>query len=163
LNGWQFGCLVVDVRMPGLSGLELQKLLVERRVSLPVIVITGYGDVEMAVRAMKAGARDFIEKPFNDQQILEQVRACLEESRTRRQEDERLDTVKARLASLTPREREVLVLMVGGKPAKFIAAELGISPKTVDVHRSHVISKMGVGSLAELIRLMLHLEQRGEF
>jgi two-component system response regulator FixJ len=160
LDGSEIGCVLTNVRMPGLGGLELQRLLVEQGVSLAVIVITGYGDVEMVVRAMKAGARDFIEKPFNDQRILEQVRACLEESRTVWQEDERLSVVKTRLGGLTPRERAVLALMVEGKPARFIASELGISPKTVVFHRSHVMAKMGVESLAELIKRMLQLERR---
>lgn len=163
LEGPCVGCLLVDVRMPGLSGLELQAKLTERQVALPVIVITGHGNVEMAVRAMKAGAKDFIEKPFNEQLLLERVQACLDESQLAQRELDRLRSVKLRLEQLTTREREVLDFLVQGKPSKLIASELGISPKTVDVHRARVMEKIGIKSLAELIRLVVRLEQRGEF
>ncbi len=163
LEGPCVGCLLVDVRMPGLSGLELQAKLTERQVALPVIVITGHGNVEMAVRAMKAGAKDFIEKPFNEQLLLERVQACLDESQLAQRELDRLRSVKLRLEQLTTREREVLAFLVQGKPSKLIASELGISPKTVDVHRARVMEKIGIKSLAELIRLVVRLEQRGEF
>jgi FixJ family two-component response regulator len=163
LDGPRVGCLLVDVRMPGLSGLELQAKLTERQVNLPVIVITGHGNVEMVVRAMKAGAKDFIEKPFNEQLLLERVQTCLDESQLAQQELDRLRIVKVRLGQLTTREREVLDFLVQGKPSKLIASKLGISPKTVDVHRSRVMEKIGVKSLAELIRLVVRLEQRGEF
>jgi FixJ family two-component response regulator len=156
------GCLLVDVRMPGLSGLELLEKLKELQVNLPAIVITGHGDVATAVRAMKAGAKDFIEKPFNAQLLLERVQACLDESRLVQRELDKLRAAKVRLEQLTPREREVLVLMVQGKPSKIIAWELSISTKTADVHRANVMDKMGVKSLAELIRLIIKLEQRGE-
>jgi FixJ family two-component response regulator len=163
LEGPCVGCLLVDVRMPGLSGLELQAKLTERQVALPVIVITGHGNVEMAVRAMKAGAKDFIEKPFNEQLLLERVQACLDESQLAQRELDRLRSVKLRLEQLTTREREVLDFLVQGKPSKLIASELGISPKTVDVHRARVMEKIGIKSLAELIRLVVRLEHRGEF
>jgi two-component system response regulator FixJ len=156
------GCLLVDVRMPGLSGLELLEKLKELQVNLPAIVITGHSDVATAVRAMKAGAKDFIEKPFNAQLLLERVQACLDESRLAQQELDKLRAAKARLEQLTPREREVLVLMVQGKPSKIIASELGIRLKTVSLHRTNAINKMRMESLEELMRLIIQLEQRGE-
>jgi FixJ family two-component response regulator len=156
------GCLLVDVRMPGLSGLELLEKLKELQVNLPAIVITGHGDVATAVRAMKAGAKDFIEKPFNAQLLLERVQACLDESRLVQQDLDKLRAAKVRLEQLTPREREVLVLMVQGKPSKIIASELGIRLKTVSLHRTNAINKMRMESLEELMRLIIQLEQRGE-
>jgi two-component system response regulator FixJ len=156
------GCLLVDVRMPGLSGLELLEKLKELQVNLPAIVITGHSDVATAVRAMKAGAKDFIEKPFNAQLLLERVQACLDESRLAQQELDKLRAAKARLEQLTPREREVLVLMVQGKPSKIIAWELSIRLKTVSLHRTNAINKMRMESLEELMRLIIQLEQRGE-
>jgi FixJ family two-component response regulator len=153
------GCLLVDVRMPGLSGLELQAQLTQRQLHLPVIVITGHGDIAMAVRAMKAGAKDFIEKPFNEQMLLEQVQACLAENWRTQQELDELQSTQARLDQLTQRERSVLNLLMQGKPSKVIADELGISPKTVDVHRSNIMDKVGVRSLAELIRRVVKLEK----
>jgi FixJ family two-component response regulator len=156
------GCLLVDVRMPGFSGLELLEKLKEMQVNLPAIVITGHGDVATAVRAMKAGAKDFIEKPFNAQLLLERVQACLDESRLTQRELDKLRAAKVRLEQLTPREREVLVLMVQGKPSKIIASDLGIRLKTVSLHRTNAINKMRMESLEELIRLIIQLEQRGE-
>jgi len=153
------GCLLVDVQMPGLSGLELQAQLAQRQPHLPVIVITGHGDIAMAVRAMKAGAKDFIEKPFNEQTLLEQVQACLAENRRTQQELDELQATQTRLAQLTQRERSVLALLMQGKPSKMIADNLGISPKTVDVHRSNIMDKVGVRSLAELIRRVIKLEK----
>ncbi|MFO1431572.1 MAG: response regulator transcription factor [Candidatus Competibacteraceae bacterium] len=153
------GCLLVDVRMPGLSGLELQAQLAQRQPHLPVIVITGHGDIAMAVRAMKAGAKDFIEKPFNEQMLLEQVQACLAENWRTQQELDELQATQARLNQLTQRERSVLALLMQGKPSKVIADDLGISPKTVDVHRSNIMDKVGVRSLAELIRRVVKLEK----
>ena len=152
-------CLLVDVRMPGLSGLELQAQLAQRQPHLPVIVITGHGDIAMAVRAMKAGAKDFIEKPFNEQMLLEQVQACLAENWRTQQELDELQATQARLGQLTQRERSVLNLLMQGKPSKVIADDLGISPKTVDVHRSNIMDKVGVRSLAELIRRVVKLEK----
>lgn len=153
------GCLLVDVRMPGLSGLELQAQLAQRQPHLPIIVITGHGDIAMAVRAMKAGAKDFIEKPFNEQTLLEQVQACLAENWRTQQELDELQSTQARLSQLTQRERSVLNLLMQGKPSKVIADDLGISPKTVDVHRSNIMDKVGVRSLAELIRRVVKLER----
>jgi FixJ family two-component response regulator len=151
----QPGCLVLDVRMPGMSGLDLQAELARRGVELPTIVITGHAEVSMAVRAVKAGAIDFIEKPFSDQLLLDRVRQALEIDLEAREVRRRREDARRRLATLTGREREVLNLVVAGKANKEIAFELGVSPKTVEVHRAHVMSKMCVDSLAELIRITL--------
>ena len=151
----QPGCLVLDVRMPGMCGLDLQAELARRGVELPTIVITGHAEVSMAVRAVKAGALDFIEKPFSDQLLLDRVRQALEIDLEVREVRRRREDALRRLATLTAREREVLNLVVAGKQNKEIASELGVSPKTVEVHRAHVMSKMCVDSLAELIRITL--------
>ena len=151
----QPGCLVLDVRMPGMSGLDLQAELARRGVELPTIVITGHAEVSMAVRAVKAGAIDFIEKPFSDQLLLDRVRQALQIDLEAREVRRRREDARRRLATLTAREREVLNLVVAGKQNKEIASELGVSPKTVEVHRAHVMSKMCVDSLAELIRITL--------
>ena len=151
----QPGCLVLDVRMPGMSGLDLQAELARRGVELPTIVITGHAEVSMAVRAVKAGAIDFIEKPFSDQLLLDRVRQALEIDLEAREVRRRHEDARRRLATLTAREREVLNLVVAGKANKEIASALGVSPKTVEVHRAHVMSKMCVDSLAELIRVTL--------
>jgi FixJ family two-component response regulator len=147
------GCLLLDVRMPDISGLQLQEILAARKIRIPVILITGHGDISMAVRAMKAGAFDFIEKPFNDQALLERIQLGLAtDARLRREAMEREKAVK-RIGSLTPRENEVLDKVVSGKSNKLIAAELGISIKTVEVHRARVMEKMSVTSVAELTAL----------
>lgn len=159
VEGPGIGCLIVDLRMPGLSGLELQDRLAERQIHLPVIMITGHGDVTSAVRAMKAGAKDFIEKPFNEQLLLERVRACLEESAREKQIVNGFQAIKTRFNRLTQREQEILALVAQGTSSKIIARQLGISPKTVDVHRSRLMVKLGVKSLSELIRLAVQLEQ----
>ena len=151
----QPGCLVLDVRMPGMSGLDLQAELARRGVELPTIVITGHAEVSMAVRAVKAGAIDFIEKPFSDQLLLDHVRQALEIDLQAREARRRREDARRRLATLTTREREVLNLVVAGKANKEIASALGVSTKTVEVHRAHVMSKMCVDSLAELIRITL--------
>jgi two-component system, LuxR family, response regulator FixJ len=147
------GCLLLDVRMPGMSGLELQRILKERGFGLPVIIITGHGDVPSAVRAMKSGATDFVEKPFNEQDLLDRIHASLEqdaEAFSRRRERQ---AAAQRFGKLTPREREVLELLANGQASKRIAATLGISERTVDVHRFNIMRKSGVRSLAELIQL----------
>jgi len=149
------GCLVFDVRMPGMSGLELQEFLVERGIKAPVVMVTGYGDVPMAVRALKGGAVDFLEKPFTDQELLETINEAIERDHRRRGKDAELSKVRERIARLTPREREVMDLVLDGKPNKVIAAELGLSPKTVEVHRSRVMAKMQVASLAGLLQSVL--------
>ncbi|VAW98610.1 hypothetical protein MNBD_GAMMA22-1584 [hydrothermal vent metagenome] len=147
------GCLVADVRMPGISGLELQKILNEKKYTIPMILITGHGDVPMAVRALKNGAVDFIEKPFNDQILLERVNQCLEKDQSERIEHKDLQSKMSLLATLSPREREVLDQVVVGKQNKIIAADLGISNKTVEAHRANVMEKMDVASLADLVAL----------
>jgi two-component system, LuxR family, response regulator FixJ len=154
------GCLVLDVRMPGLSGLDLQERLASKHIEIPTIVITGHADVPMAIRAIKAGALDFIEKPFNDQVLLERIGQALALHAKIRQSQNELAEIAARLESLTPREREVMQMVVDGKPNKIIADRLGVSQKTVEVHRASVMKKMQVDSLAELVRLVL-AHQRG--
>lgn len=144
------GCLVLDVRMPGMSGLELQKTLNERAIGLPVIIITGHGDVPIAVRAMKAGAVEFLEKPFSKQLLLEHIHEAISLDAGQRKEHSRQSAIETRLGQLSPREREVMELVVAGKLSKQIAAELGLSKKTVDIHRAHLMEKMGVTSVAEL-------------
>ena len=144
-------CVVVDVRMPGMSGLDLQRQLAAQRRELPVIVITGHGDVDMAVRAMKAGAVDFIEKPFDDRELLDRIRTALERSREAMDERAKTEIFRVRLNSLSPREHEVLDLVVAGKPNKVIAHQLGISEKTVEAHRARVMTKMQAKSFADLL------------
>ena len=149
------GCVLLDVRMPGMSGLELQGYLQKQQVTVPVIMITGHGDVPMAVRAMKSGAIDFIEKPFNDEQLLESIRNALAIDDTRRDEQSFKAEVASRLAQLTPRESEVMDMVTAGKSNKEIANSLGVSAKTVEAHRAKVMEKMEAGSLAELVRLVV--------
>jgi len=147
------GCLILDVRMPGINGLDLQSDLCKRFPDLPIIVVTGHGDVPMAVRAMKAGAMEFIEKPFNDQMLLESIENALgEEARIRKSKAYR-DDICARLGTLTPREHEVMKRVVIGKSNRDIGEELNISAKTVEVHRSRVMEKMKAVSIAELVRM----------
>ncbi len=152
------GCLLLDVRMPGMSGLDLQARLAAERLHPPVIIITGHGDVPMAVRAVQAGAVDFIEKPFNDQALLDSVHRALQRDAEERGEASRLADIQARYERLTPREREVLELVVAGKRNKVIAADLGVSQSTVEAHRARVMEKMEAGSLSDLMRMMLSLE-----
>jgi FixJ family two-component response regulator len=149
------GCLVLDVRMPGMSGLDLQAELTRRGIGLPTIVVTGHAEVPMAVRAVKAGAIDFIEKPFSDQLLLDRVRQGIEMDRQERDGRARRAEILRRMSLLTQREREVLDLVVVGKANKEIAAALHLSPKTVEVHRAHVMEKMQASSVAELVRLAL--------
>lgn len=152
-DGNRPGCLVVDVRMPGMSGLDLQLQLKKEGISLPSIVITGHGDIPMAVEAMKAGVVDFIEKPFRDQLLLDDIQKALQldsESRSRRAIEKDIAT---KASQLTPREDEIMHFLVDGKSSKTIAYELGISQKTVDFHRAHILEKMGVDSVVELILL----------
>jgi FixJ family two-component response regulator len=149
------GCLVLDVRMPGMNGLELYEQLQARASTLPVIFITGHGDVPMAVSALKKGAADFIEKPFKDQDMLRLIEACMTQDRASAAKRAESASVAQRRDSLTQREREVLDLVVAGKLNKQIADELGISIKTVEVHRSRVMQKMGANSVAELVQLTL--------
>lgn len=151
----QPGCLVLDVRMPGMSGFDLQQVLLQRQITIPIVIITGYAEVPLAVRAMKAGAFDFIEKPFSDQTLLDRIRAAVaQDEETRRRATVRAE-LEARLRLLTARERQVLLRVVAGKSNKQIAAELNLSPKTVEVHRAHVMEKLKVASLADLIRVWM--------
>jgi FixJ family two-component response regulator len=154
----QPGCLVLDVRMPGMSGLELQQQLNLRGAVIPVIFITGHGDIPMAVEAMQQGAFDFLQKPFRDQDLIDRIQRALErDGRNRAALDEHA-RIRERLDSLTPREREVLALMTRGKPNKIMAAELGLSQRTVEIHRARVMEKSGAASLAQLVRMVLDLE-----
>ena len=147
------GCLLLDVRMPGMSGLELQRFLQDQGVALQVIIITGHGDVPMAVRALKAGASDFIEKPFNEQDLLDRVQVCLREDQQLWSTRQALDEAAARFDALTPRERAVMELIAAGNHTKKIAAQLDIQDRTVDVHRFNIMRKVGVRTLAELLHL----------
>lgn len=152
------GCLVTDVRMPGMSGLELQDTLARAGSLLAVVVITGHGDVPMAARAFRGGAVDFIEKPFNDQLLLDRVHEALETSMRAWTVHARKAEVRSLLARLTPRERQVADLVVAGKLNKVIAAEINLSPKTVELHRHNVMEKLEVGSVADLTRLLIEAE-----
>lgn len=149
------GCLIVDVRMPGIGGLDLQQRLRDERRPLPVIVITGHADVPAAVRAMKAGAVDFVEKPFSEEVILSAVERAVEIGRAARQAGTEAADAQARLGQLSEREREVMELIVAGKPNKIVAYELSISPRTVEIHRARVMEKTRAGSLSELVMLAL--------
>lgn len=151
------GCLLLDVRMPGMSGLDLQDTLAARNATIPIIVITGYAEVPTAVRALKRGALDFIEKPFSDQHLLDCIQKAIAADQQARQIRAQRADIEVRLAQLTPREREVMYLVVAGRANREIAAELGLSVKTVEVHRARVMEKMKVESLAELIRAVLSL------
>lgn len=151
------GCLVLDIRMPGLGGLELQDELIARGNILPIIFITGHGDVPMAVEAMQKGAIDFIQKPFRDQELLDRIQKALMTDIQRREELERHAEVEHRIEKLTKREREVFDLVVTGKPNKVIAYELGVSQRTVEIHRARVMEKMQARSLADLVRMHISL------
>ncbi len=147
------GCLVLDVRLPGLSGLDLQKRMAEADVEIPIIFITGHGDIPMTVQAMKAGAVEFLTKPFRDQDLLDAIQEALERDSRAREQRAEVEVLRRRFDSLTPREGEVMELMVAGLLNKQIAAELGASETTVKIHRHHVMEKMGAGSLAELVKM----------
>jgi two-component system response regulator FixJ len=149
------GCLIADVRMPGMSGLELQEALRAKGSTLPIIVITGHGDIGMAVRAMKAGAADFIEKPFNDQVLLDAVHRALQSHQGDTPHATQRAEIEACIETLTPREREVLLLVAEGRPNKVVATRLGLSTRTVEVHRAKVMEKMQARSLAELVRMAI--------
>ena len=146
-------CLVLDVRLPGLSGLDFQAELGKANIHIPVIFMTGHGDIPMSVQAMKAGAVDFLTKPFRDQDMLDAVAAALERDRKRRQDEHRVADLRLRLDGLTEREREVMGLVTAGLMNKQIAGELGLSEITVKIHRGHVMRKMAARSLADLVRM----------
>jgi two-component system response regulator FixJ len=149
------GCIVTDVRMPGLSGLDLLRRLRELNIGVPVIVITGHGDVPLAVEAMKGGAADFLEKPFDDEALLGAVRSALSKNATDHERQAQKSAIKERLASLSNRERDVLQGLVAGNPNKTIAYDLGISPRTVEIYRANVMTKMQAGSLSDLVRMAI--------
>jgi FixJ family two-component response regulator len=154
----QPGCLVLDVRMPGMSGIELQAELNRRGAILPVIFISGHGDIPMAVEAIQHGAFDFLPKPFSDQDLLDRVQRALALDADNRRLLAQRELLRARHESLTPREREVLTLVTQGKPNKVMAGDLGVSQRTVEIHRARVMEKMGANSLAQLVRMMLELD-----
>lgn len=155
----KIGCLVADIRMPGLSGLELQQELVERHEDLPIIFITGHGDVPMAVNAMKSGAVDFIQKPFRDQELLDRIHQALQQARSAQSAKQETSTIQERFNALTPREREVMQKVVQGCANKVIAMDLGVSQRTVELHRARVMQKMGARSLAQLVQLAQKLAE----
>jgi two-component system response regulator FixJ len=154
----QPGCLVLDVRMPEMSGLELQEQLNLQGAIIPVIFITGHGDVPMAVEAMQAGAFDFLQKPFRDQDLIDRIQRALEKDRANRIALTERNSIRQRLESLTPREREVLTMVTSGKANKIMASDLGVSQRTVEIHRARVMEKMGASSLAQLVRMVLDLD-----
>ena len=148
------GCLLLDIRMPGMSGLELQKELAEREVRLPVIILTGHGDVQVAVHAMKAGAVDFIEKPFNNELLLDRIQKAVAESVEADGVRVQHDEITSRIKLLTPRERQVMDLVVAGETNKGVARRLDISEKTVEIHRAKTMEKMRAKSLADLVKMV---------
>jgi two-component system, LuxR family, response regulator FixJ len=159
-NPARAGCLVLDIRMPGMSGLELQEKLIQMGSILPIIFITGHGDVPMAVKAIKAGAADFVQKPFRDQELIDRIREVLEEdSHTRAEKLQRTEILR-RMETLTEREREVMGQVVDGKANKVVAIDLNVSQRTVEIHRANVMEKMKARSLAQLVRLVM--KARGE-
>jgi two-component system, LuxR family, response regulator FixJ len=160
LDAWQpsqQGCLVLDIRMPGMSGLELQQQLNLRGAVIPVIFMTGHGDIPMAVEAMQHGAFDFLQKPFRDQDLLDRIQRAIAKDAAMRKSLGEHARIRAHLESLTPREREVLDLMTQGKQNKVIGLDLGVSPRTIEIHRARVMEKMNAQSVAELVRMMIDL------
>ena len=149
----QHGCLVLDIRMPGMGGLDLQEQLAKKGIRLPVIILTGHADVPLAVRALKGGAIDLIEKPFNSQVLLDRIQQAIQQDAERQRQSAEESQIGQRLARLTPREKEVMQMMVTGKASKVIAIDLGISERTVEFHRANIMKKMQARTLAELIHM----------
>jgi FixJ family two-component response regulator len=161
LDTWhaeQPGCLILDVRMPGMSGLELQTELNRRGAIIPVIFISGHGDIPMAVEAIQHGAFDFLSKPFSDQDLIDRVRRAIAVDAENRKALAEKETLRSRYESLTPREKEVLLLVTQGKANKVMAGDLGVSQRTVEIHRARVMEKMGAHALAQLVRMTIDLE-----
>ncbi|HET8849499.1 MAG TPA: response regulator FixJ [Marinobacter sp.] len=152
------GCIVLDIRMPGMDGMELQKKLNDKHSILPIIFVTGHGDVPMAVDAMKEGAVDFIQKPYREEALLEKIEAALVQDLDQRKSLDEKQEIVRRVKSLTPREREIMDRMIAGQANKVIAIELEISQRTVEIHRSRVMHKMGTHSLAHLVRMVLSVK-----
>jgi two-component system, LuxR family, response regulator FixJ len=157
-DGLRPACVVSDVKMPGLSGIDLQRLLAEQQARVPLILITGHGDIAMAVAAVKAGAHDFLEKPFDDKTLLESINSALDEARRKKAHEDTLQEFAARVGELSARQRQVMDLAVKGYSNKEIAQELGISPRTVETYRAWVMEKTGARNLADLVRLAMRLE-----
>ena len=155
VDGDRLGCLVLDIRMPNMSGLELQQRLNELHHIIPIVFITGHGDLPMAVEAMQHGADDFIQKPFRDQDLIDRINQGLEKDRINRDDLKQRDGIRERIGDLTPREREVLDLVAQGKANKVIAGDLNVSQRTVEIHRARVMEKMGASSLAHLVRMVI--------
>ncbi|MGD2127800.1 MAG: response regulator [Lysobacterales bacterium] len=153
-----FDCMLLDIRMPGTDGLELFNIISQRHVPYPVIFITGHGDIPLAVSAIKRGAYDFLTKPFREGELLEKIQSAIESSRAQRQHRLELQEIRARLDTCTPREQDVMRLLVRGLSNKGIAEDLGISPRTVEIHRAHVMEKMCADSLPTLVRMIAQLE-----
>ncbi len=155
LPSLEFGCVLSDVRMPGLDGLELLKRLKEKRKELPIIIMTGHGDIPLAVEAMKQGAIDFLEKPFEDDRVVARITEAIKQGREHARDDAVSAEIAARIASLSPRERQVMDGLVAGLSNKLIAREYDISPRTIEVYRANVMTKMQAGSISELVRLAM--------
>jgi FixJ family two-component response regulator len=155
------GCLVLDIRMPGMNGMELQRQLNARNSILPIIFVTGHGDVPMAVDAMQRGAVDFVQKPYREEELLGKIQQAIASDAENRADLEEKHKIRAKLSDLTPRESQVMVLMIEGKANKVIAYDLDISQRTVEIHRARVMEKMGVRSLAHLVRMVMAAEETG--
>jgi RNA polymerase sigma factor (sigma-70 family) len=151
------GCLILDVRLPGVSGLDFQSQLAAANIGIPIIFISAHGDIPMSVRAMRGGAVDFLTKPFRDQDLLDSLHIALEQDRARLDREAELAVLRKRFDSLTPRERQVITMVVSGMPNKLIATQIGVAENTVKVHRSRAMEKMEAGSLAELVKMVGHI------